>query len=72
MYVPAQIANIIGLPETTAFTEFHPYKLFDFSTRARCAAPFRVLGVSPGGSKAGEVLAVDLEAHDYLSAEESK
>ena len=67
-----KVANIIGLPPTTQFTDFHPAKLFDFSTRARCLAGFRVLGVTSGGANAGEVVGMDLEAQPYLSQEESK
>ena len=37
-----RIATVIGLPETTQFCDFHPAKLFDFSTRARCLAGFHV------------------------------
>ena len=36
------VATHIGLPETTQFAQPHPAKLFDFSTRARCLAPFKV------------------------------
>ena len=45
-----QVCNIVGLPESTQFTGFHPAKLFDFSTRARCLAGFRLLGVRSGGA----------------------
>jgi len=72
MVLSREIATIIGLPETTAFCDFHGAKLFDFSTRARCAAPFRVLGVMPGGAQQGTPIAADLEAHPYLSREETK
>lgn len=57
------------LPPTTPFCEFHPVKLFDFSTRARCLTPFRVLGL--GGaltSEARQPLCMDLEAVPTLSA----
>ena len=72
MVLAREIATIIGLPETTQFTDFHGAKLFDFSSRARCAAPFRVLGLGAGGARAGAVLAADLEVHPYLSVEEGK
>ena len=35
MDLSRRVATIIGLPESVAFTDFHPAKLFDFSTRAR-------------------------------------
>lgn len=70
MSLAREIATIIGLPETTQFTDFHPAKLFDFSSRARCVAPFRVLGVKSGGAQAGSIVACDLEAHPYLCTQE--
>ena len=72
MVLAREIASLIGLPETTAFTDYHPAKLFDFSSRARCATPFRVVGLAAGGAQHGAVVAADLEAHAYLCAEESK
>ena len=72
MGLSREIANIVGLPPSTQFTSFHGAKLFDFSTRARCATPFRVLGLTSGGATQGDVTAVDLEAHPHLCAEESK
>jgi len=38
-----KIASACGLPEATPFCDFHPAKLFDFSTRARCVTPYRIL-----------------------------
>ena len=55
MDLSRRVATIIGLPESVAFTDFHPAKLFDFSTRARCLAPFRILAVRSGGARAGQV-----------------
>ena len=66
------VASIVGLPDTTRFAGFHPAKLFDYSTRARCLCAFRVLAVREGGASAGEVLAMDLEAQPYLRTEETK
>ena len=40
-----QLALCIGIPHEAAFCEHHPVQLFDFSSRSRCAAPFRVLAV---------------------------
>jgi hypothetical protein len=34
-----RIASAFGLPESTPFCDFHPAKLFDFSTRARGLPP---------------------------------
>uniref|UniRef100_A0A7S2NAN0 [F-actin]-monooxygenase MICAL1-3-like Rossman domain-containing protein n=1 Tax=Haptolina brevifila TaxID=156173 RepID=A0A7S2NAN0_9EUKA len=48
------VATHVGLPETTQFAQPHPAKLFDFSTRARCLVPFKVLGVARGGSSNGD------------------
>ena len=39
MTLARKIATVVGLPESTSFAPFHPAKLFDFSTRARCLAP---------------------------------
>jgi hypothetical protein len=72
MRLSRTIATVIGLPESTAFCGFHPAKLFDFSTRARCLAAFRALGVRGGGAEAGAVVAADVEVHPYLREEESK
>ena len=66
MKLSRSVANIIGLPESTAFTSFHPAKLFDFSTRARCLAPFRILATKGGGATKGEVVGLDLEAQPFL------
>jgi hypothetical protein len=41
------LATFVGIPDSAPFADFHPVKLFDFSSRARCIAPFRVLGVDP-------------------------
>lgn len=38
MEVARKVATCVGLPEHTAFCDFHPVKLFDFSSRARCRA----------------------------------
>jgi len=67
-----KIATLIGLPETTQFCDFHPCKLFDFSTRARCLAPFRVLSVVGGGAAMGEVRGMDLEAQRFLKVSETE
>ena len=72
MTLSRQIATVIGLPESVEFTGFHPAKLFDFSTRARCLAPFRILGVRSGGAQAGQVAGMDLEAQPFLKESESK
>ena len=56
------IATTVGLPETTVFASFHPAKLFDFSTRARCLCGFRVLAVRSGGATGGEVLIIALRS----------
>ena len=58
------------LPATTRFCAFHPVKLFDFSTRARCLTPFRVLGLSGPGTAQPQnsPLCMDLEAVPALSA----
>jgi hypothetical protein len=67
-----RVATLVGLPETTQFAPHHPAKLFDYSTRARCLCPFRVLGVREGGASPGGVIAMDLEAQPYLKQEETK
>lgn len=66
------VASAVGLPRDTPFCEWHPAKLFDFSTRARCLTPFRLLGVRSGGAEAGAVCAADIEAHAFLGEAESK
>ena len=72
MTLSRSVATIIGLPESTEFTSFHPAKLFDFSTRARCLAPFRILGVRSGGATEGQVVGMDLEAQPFLRDSESE
>ncbi|KOO24578.1 mical-like protein [Chrysochromulina tobinii] len=64
------VATCCRLPATTRFCAFHPVKLFDFSTRARCLTPFRVLGLSgPGAAQPqNSPLCMDLEAVPALSA----
>lgn len=64
------VADACGLPETTEFASPHPAKLFDFSTRARCLAPFKVLAVSKAG-KHEHVVSFDLAAQPFLSEAES-
>ena len=71
MRLARTISSAIGLPETTKFCDFHPAKLFDFSTRARCIVGFRVLGVRGGGASAGAVGGCDLEQHPYLRQAET-
>ena len=71
MRLARTISSAIGLPETTKFCDFHPAKLFDFSTRARCIVGFRVLGVRGGGASAGAVCGCDLEQHPYLRQAET-
>ena len=65
------IATALELPASTEFCEYHPAKLFDFSTRARCLAGFRVLGVEGGGANVGKVKSADLEAQELLSRAET-
>jgi len=72
MVLARKVADIVGLPSTTQFTSFHPAKLFDFSTRARCLNGFGVLGVVDGGAAQGQIISIDLEAQPYLAAEETK
>lgn len=72
MALSRKVATVVGLPQTTQFTAFHPAKLFDFSTRARCLSGFRILALRSGGANAGQVVGMDLEAHPYLQAEETK
>jgi hypothetical protein len=59
------LAGVLRIPSHTSFCDFHPVKLFDFSTRARCLTPFRVLGVS--SSQMREPLCMDLEAVPVLT-----
>ena len=40
-----ELATFVGIPESAPLAAAHPVKLFDFSSRARCLAPFRVLAV---------------------------
>lgn len=71
------VASAVGLSESTRFAAMHPAKLFDFSTRARCLAPFKVLAVAPSnggpadaamtGATAERVVSYDLAAHRELS-----
>lgn len=68
MVLARKIATCIGLPEHTQFCDFHPAKLFDFSTRARCLAGFRVLAVQRDGTVTGS----GLETHPYLREAETK
>ena len=65
------IATALELPASTEFCDYHPAKLFDFSTRARCLAGFRVLGVEGGGANVGKVKSADLEAQELLSRAET-
>ena len=65
------VATALGLPAHTEWCEHHPCKLFDFSTRARCLAGFRVLGVRGGGAGAGRVQSGDLEAVECLAMAET-
>mmetsp|Transcript_25558 Transcript_25558/g.64966 ORF Transcript_25558/g.64966 Transcript_25558/m.64966 type:complete len:456 (-) Transcript_25558:303-1670(-) len=66
MQLGRTVADCVRLPPSTEFCDFHPVKLFDFSTRARCLTPFRVLGVSSLAER--EPLCMDLEAVNTLSA----
>jgi len=70
MLLGRTVATCMRLPETTPFCEFHPVKLFDFSTRARCLTPFRVLALSQGSSTDAPrtPVCMDLEAVRSLSA----
>ena len=75
------IVTHVGLPESTAFAPVHPAKLFDFSTRARCLCPFKILGVKQGVEQGAEqgaeaaaserVVAFDLAAQPFLASTES-
>ena len=54
LHLARQVATAMGVPPSTCFCTHHPAKLFDFSTRARCLAPFKVLATRPeGGGKKG-------------------
>ena len=53
-------------------SDFHPAKLFDFSTRARCLSAFRVLAALGGGAQHGSVVGLDLEAHAFLRDTETQ
>ena len=65
------VATALELPAHTEYCEHHPCKLFNFSTRARSLAGFRVLGVEGGGANAGQVKSADLEAQELLSLAET-
>jgi len=79
LVVARTIATHVGLPETTPFCAHHPAKLFDFSTRARALAPFKVLAVQrdvagaagAAGAVAERVIALDLAAQPYLAEAET-
>ena len=79
LVVARTIASHVGLPETTPFCAHHPAKLFDFSTRARALAPFKVLAVQrdvagaagAAGAAAERVVALDLAAQPYLAEAET-
>jgi len=71
MVVARKVATCVGLPESTKFCDFHPAKLFDFSTRARCVVGFRCVGVRSGGAEAGSVVGLDLEHHPGIRDAES-
>lgn len=45
------ITQEMGLPASTEFFETNPVQLFDFSRRARCVDPVRVLCASPDGAE---------------------
>ena len=47
------ITQEMGLPASTAFFETNPVQLFDFSRRARCVDPVRVLCSAPAGGGEG-------------------
>ena len=49
------VATIFGLPAESSFCDFHPVKLFDFSSRAKALCGYKVLGVCTGGSQQGQV-----------------
>ena len=49
------VATIFGLPAGSSFCDFHPVKLFDFSSRAKALCGYKVLGVCTGGSQQGQV-----------------
>lgn len=67
--VARTVATLIGVPAATPFCGHHAAKLFDFSTRARCLAPFKVLALSKVADK--QVVALDLSAQPFLAASES-
>ena len=69
MALARAVASTLGLPAETSFATFHPAKLFDYSSRARCLAGFRVLAVRSGGATIGEPMSMDLECHPYLRQE---
>ena len=64
------VATLIGLPAATPFCGHHPAKLFDFSTRARCLAPFKVLATGTAADPG--VVALDLSAHPFLAEAEGQ
>lgn len=68
------VATVIGVPPATPFCVHHPAKLFDFSTRARCLTPFKVLAqATRGGADGGaRVVALDLSAQPFLASCESE
>ena len=72
MQMARTVATTVGLPESTQFASHHPAKLFDYSTRARCLAPFCVTAVAGGGARGGQLMRMDLECHPFLRQEETK
>ena len=52
-----QIATLIGISAATKFCNHHPAKLFDFSTRARCLAPFKVLATATNTAASAQAAA---------------
>ena len=52
-----QIATLIGISSATKFCNHHPAKLFDFSTRARCLAPFKVLATATNTAASAQAAA---------------
>jgi len=65
------VATLVGVPPATPFCNHHPAKLFDFSSRARCLAPFKVLATKRLGSEGEGVVALDLSAQPFLAELES-
>ncbi len=63
------IADVVGIPKEAPFAEFHPVQLFDFSSRARCVAPFRVLAVD---NNTNLPVCLDLEVSAVLRDAQSR